>query len=179
MAHRRLPADRAGAGVMRALWIALAGVLGACAHDAGREASGIGPAELAGDWAAACDGFAEGARCSLNWVVGADVERMEVAYQVVAADGALLFGGEGEYRAAASGFAGMWSDTSGSQRPLQSTFADGALTTLWGTPETEEGRTRYALDDDGGLSVTDWVKVEGDWRQFMHADYRRTEAATE
>lgn len=179
MAHGRLPADRTGAGVMRALSVALAGVLGACAHHAAREAPEIGPARLAGDWAAACDGFAEGARCSLNWEVGADVDRMEVVYRVAGADGALLFGGEGEYRAVAGGFAGMWSDTNGSEHPLQSTFSDGALTTLWGRPETEEGRTRYALDDEGGLSVTDWVKVDGAWRQFMHADYRRSDAPEE
>lgn len=54
--------------------------------------------------------------------------------------------------------------------------ADGALTTYWGRTETEEGKTRYALNAEGGLSVTDWVKKNGNWHQFMHADYQLTTA---
>jgi hypothetical protein len=29
------------------------------------------------------------------------------------------------------------------------------------------------LNAEGGLSVTDWVKKNGSWHQFMHADYQR------
>ena len=92
---------------------------------------------------------------------------------VSGADGARLFAGQGVYRSDGSALEGYWTDSNGSLHPLKAAFADGVLTTQWGRPETEEGCTRYALDGAGVLAVTDWVKVEGEWRQFMHADYRR------
>ena len=100
---------------------------------------------------------------------------MRVRYEVCADGGARLFAGDGVYKPSPGGFEGFWSDSNGSLHPLQASYADGVLTTLWGRPETEEGRTVYAATGDGGLSVTDWVKVDGEWRQFMHADYVRAD----
>lgn len=134
---------------------------------------------LAGEWVADCDAFAEGATCWLEWSEGLHADLMRVRYEVSVDGGRRLFAGEGVYRATNDGFEGFWSDTEGSLHPLDATIADGVLTTLWGRPGTEQGRTRYALDGAGGLSVTDWVKVDGAWRQFMQADYERMDAAPE
>lgn len=128
---------------------------------------------LKGTWTADCQTFAPGARCSLQWTDGLHKNLLQVVYQVRKADGSRLFAGEGVYRRNDDAFAGFWSDTNGALHPLKAAFADGALTTYWGLAETEEGRTRYMLNADGSLSVTDWVKKDGNWRQFMHADYKR------
>ncbi|MEH8018630.1 hypothetical protein MN202_15410 [Rheinheimera muenzenbergensis] len=109
----------------------------------------------------------------LQWTDGRHKNLLRVVYEVSKADGSQLFAGEGLYRRTDDGFAGYWSDTNGSLHPLQATYADGVLTTYWGRAETEQGKTRYALNADGGLSVTDWVKKNGTWQQFMHADYQR------
>ncbi len=130
---------------------------------------------LGGRWIADCDGFQEGAACELEWAPGLGGDLMRVRYEVRGDGGARLFAGDGVYKPSYEGFEGYWSDSNGSLHPLQATYADGVLTTLWGRPETEEGRTVYAATGDGGLSVTDWVKVDGDWRQFMHADYVRAD----
>lgn len=163
---------------MRARIMALL-ALSASSLSASGQTQPDGPSGLEGDWTASCERFAEGATCLLSWVRLSGSDRLIVAYRVTAQDGARLFAGMGEYEPTSDGFQGLWLDTNGSQHPLRATFADGAMTTLWGRPETEEGRTVYALDGAGGLSVTDWVKVEGDWREFMHADYQRAGAAPE
>jgi len=130
---------------------------------------------LGGRWIAHCDGFQEGAACELEWAPGLGDDLMRVRYDVRGDDGARLFAGDGVYKPSPEGFEGFWSDSNGSLHPLRATYADGVLTTLWGRPETEEGRTVYAATGDGGLSVTDWVKADGGWRQFMHADYVRAD----
>lgn len=163
---------------MRALVLGFAAWFGLSFSAVG-QAPSDDAASLEGDWTASCGRFAEGALCMLSWVRVSDSDYLIVAYRVMAADGQRLFAGMGEYLPAADGFEGLWFDTNGSQHPLRATFSDGAMTTHWGRPETEEGRTRYALDKSGGLSVTDWVKVDGEWREFMHADYRRAGAVPE
>jgi hypothetical protein len=128
---------------------------------------------LKGTWTADCKAFAPGARCSLQWTDGLHKNLLRVVYQVRNAAGNQLFAGEGVYQRSDDIFAGFWNDTNGSLHPLQATYTDGGLTTYWGRAETEEGKTRYALNAEGGLSVTDWVKKNGSWHQFMHADYQR------
>lgn len=159
---------------MRRALVVASVALAACAGGGvAQEARGGTLGALEGKWTADCAGFAPGASCSLAWSEGLHGDLMRVSYEVTDADGARLFAGEGVYRGGGDAFAGFWTDTNGSLHPLEARFADGVLTTLWGRPETEEGRTRYALDGAGGLAVTDWMKAEGEWRQFMHADYRR------
>lgn len=155
--------------------LAVAGLaLAACVGGGVAQEAGGGALDmLAGRWSADCAEFAPGARCSLAWSEGLHGDLMRVSYEVTDADGARLFAGEGVYRGVGDVFEGFWSDTNGSLHQLEARFADGVLTTLWGRPDTEEGRTRYALDGAGDLAVTDWVKLEGEWRQFMHAAYRR------
>ena len=104
---------------------------------------------------------------------GCTKKLVRVAYEVGTADGTRLFAGEGVYQMTGDSFTGFWSDTNGSLHPLQATYADGVLKAYWGREETEEGKTHYVLNAQGALSVTDWVKKNGEWRQFMHAVYLR------
>jgi len=70
----------------------------------------------------------------------------------------------------------FWADTNGSLHPVIATIDEHALIAEWGTPKTEQGRTRYQLIERDVLDVTDWVKKQGDWRQFNHTVFRRAAA---
>lgn len=63
--------------------------------------------------------------------------------------------------------AGTWFDSRGVSFPLAGTVEPGgAMTILWGTPETERGRSSYRISD-AGLEVTDEVMgPDGAWRTF-------------
>ena len=70
-------------------------------------------------------------------------------------------------------FQGSWFDSRGMTFPLKANIGDSALTTLWGSPETEEGKTIYQLVGDGKLDVNDFILKEGQWKKFGHAIYHR------
>jgi hypothetical protein len=78
------------------------------------------------------------------------------------------FEGEAYYRAVGDGrYRGMWFDNSGMMRPIGAVRNADALVSRWGTPETEEGETTYALVGGGRLEITDRVKSkDGTWRTF-------------
>ncbi len=78
------------------------------------------------------------------------------------------------YRPIGAGrFEGTWFDSRGMVLPLQGTAEENKLTTLWGTPETEQGRTVYRLVDESHLEVKDSVLQGGEWHEFGHALYER------
>ena len=71
-------------------------------------------------------------------------------------------------------FQGMWFDSRGMILPLKATAGDSALTTSWGSPETEQGRTVYRIIDGDTVEVNDFVLTkDGQWKHFGHAMYHR------
>ena len=76
--------------------------------------------------------------------------------------------GEGRFR-------GTWFDSRGMILPLESTFEDSVLTTLWGAAENEEGRTVYRLQPNDRIEVDDYIRKEGKWQKFGHAIYHRAD----
>lgn len=68
---------------------------------------------------------------------------------------------------------GTWFDSRGVVLPLKASAGPDTLTTQWGTPETEQGRTVYRLADEDRMEVEDFVSREGEWRRFGHATYER------
>ena len=85
-----------------------------------------------------------------------------------------IFRARAFYRPIGAGrFEGTWFDSRGMVLPLQGTAGENSLTTLWGTPETEQGRTVYRLLDESHLEVEDSVLQDGQWHQFGHALYER------
>lgn len=74
--------------------------------------------------------------------------------------------GEGRYR-------GTWFDSRGMVLPLESTFEDSVLTTLWGSAESENGRTVYSIHADDTIEVDDYINKDGEWQKFGHAVYHR------
>jgi hypothetical protein len=70
---------------------------------------------------------------------------------------------------------GTWFDSRGVVQPLQGENVDSVLTVLWGTAETEQGRTVYRVQGEDQLEVEDAVLKEGQWHPFGRAVYRRVE----
>lgn len=68
---------------------------------------------------------------------------------------------------------GTWFDSRGMVLPLEGSVAPASLTTLWGTPATEQGRTVYRVVDEERVEVEDYVLKEGQWHEFGRATYRR------
>ena len=73
-------------------------------------------------------------------------------------------------------FEGTWFDSRGMVLPLQGSTEDGVLTILWGTPESEQGRTVYRLLDESQIEVEDFVFKDSQWHQFGHATYKRSKS---
>ncbi len=88
---------------------------------------------------------------------------------------ALSFEGRATYRITAKGrVEGQWSDSNGSQHSVGGRIAGTMMTTIWGSPTTEIGRSTYVRDASGALTVTDSVLTpEGGWRVFAAATYRK------
>jgi len=76
----------------------------------------------------------------------------------------------------AGGYEGSWFDSRGVMQPLLGEGADSVLTVLWGTPETEQGRTVYRVLGEDELEVEDFVLKQDQWHRFGHAVYRRVGA---
>jgi hypothetical protein len=88
---------------------------------------------------------------------------------------AFNFEGQAVYRVSEKGkVAGQWSDSQGSFHDIGGNANTGKMVTVWGQPSTEIGRSVYALDDKGQLTVSDSVlTADGSWRTFAQARYRR------
>lgn len=70
-------------------------------------------------------------------------------------------------------YSGTWFDSRGMVLPLKATAEDSALTTHWGTPETEQGKTVYRLTSKNNIEVTDFVLKNDAWQPFGNAVYSR------
>lgn len=84
------------------------------------------------------------------------------------------FEGRGTYRLTPDGkVVGNWSDSMGNFHPLAGRVEGQSMSVTWGEPRTEVGHSRYALEADGTLRVTDSEESRGEMRVFATATYRR------
>jgi hypothetical protein len=133
---------------------------------------------LHGDWRGTGTMFGRPSQVSLKVAPAFDGRAATSEYRVeVPADAArpaIRFEGRGFYRIAADGkVSGQWNDSAGNHHPLAGRIAGTVLTVNWGEPRTELGFSRYALEPDGTLAVTDGVYNRGEARVFAEASYRR------
>ncbi len=110
-----------------------------------------------------------------DWVLGQQFVRLRFENNMRGADGVeRVLAAEAFYKPLPNGrFDGTWFDSRGVVLPLQGSIEEATLTTLWGTPETEQGKTVYRLLDGDQLEVTDFVLQNEQWNQFGHAIYTR------
>ena len=134
---------------------------------------------LSGEWTG--EGQIFGQPSAANLTVGPSAVRgwVQIDYSVrvttVTATTAAAFVGQGMYRAIGVGkWSGRWSDSNGSNHPLAGRVNGQRLVSIWGSVDTEIGRTSYQQSADGALEVIDQVlQADGTWRQFARAVYRR------
>ncbi len=65
-----------------------------------------------------------------------------------------------------STYKAFWANNTGDLHPIVAHQEESALVSIWGVEESKLGRTHYELNDDGTMTVTDWIKSNGEWRQF-------------
>ena len=128
-------------------------------------------AALAGDWQGTGETLSMTSTQRARWepALGAAFFRFVFDNRMTAADGKeTRFRAEAFYRVGRDGaVTGTWLDSRGVTQPLAGGQDEtGALVILWGTEETERGRSTYRLVDDA-LEITDEVVGEdGNWRVF-------------
>lgn len=64
-------------------------------------------------------------------------------------------------------YQGNWFDSGGESHPINATYIDNSLDSLWGTNETKLGRTIYRLIEKDKMEIIDSIKTkDGTWREF-------------
>lgn len=136
-------------------------------------------ASLAGDWQGPGETNGMASLQQMRWepVLEGRFLRLTLDNRMTAADGAeWRFQAQAFYRLGSDGaISGTWFDSRGISFPLAGSLDDqGVMTILWGTEDTERGRSRYRIVADT-LEVTDEVLTpEGEWRVFGRSRLLRT-----
>ncbi len=123
---------------------------------------------LIGSWEGEGKLFGSNSECQMNWQWTLDKKFVRLTFQnkVIKAQAFYQATGAEEYQ-------GTWFDSRGKVLPLKASVKDSALVTLWGSPETEQGRTIYQLIDRHRFKVSDFVQRNNEWQQFGEAVYNR------
>lgn len=125
---------------------------------------------LGGSWAG--EGKAMGMPATLrmtwDWVLGEKFLRLSLKNEMRGEDGQVrLFEGHAYYQPSEGKCEGTWFDSRGISFPIKCSVAGQALTAIWGSPGTEQGKSVYSLLGDGKLEVVDSVKqADGSWKEF-------------
>ena len=80
------------------------------------------------------------------------------------------------YRPSGTTAVGVWIDTRPQRLQLESEISPSAVITDWIAP-AERGRTEYRIED-GGITMRDYVEVDGEMQLFGEARYQRREGGT-
>ena len=75
------------------------------------------------------------------------------------------------YRPSGTTAVGVWIDTRPQRLQLESEVSQSAVITNW-IAQAERGRTEYRIED-GGVTVRDYVEVDGEMQLFGEAHYHR------
>ncbi len=114
-------------------------------------------------------------RMQWEWVLENKFIRLTFQNKILRSDGdELILKAQGFYQPkGGEQYKGTWFDSRGMVLPLHASVKDSGLVTLWGTPETEQGRTIYRLVDKDKIELKDFVLKDNDWKQFGYAVYQR------
>lgn len=133
-----------------------------------------------GEWQSNGDAFGRPALSTISFtpVFEGKFVHLEYAIKIIEGDTLLpAFSGAAYYKhVSGDQYQASWADSEGSIHPITATLNGQALTSLWGTENTRQGRTRYEILGDGTMRITDWAGVGNDWRQFNQNVFSRTDA---
>ncbi len=127
---------------------------------------------LNGAWEGEGQAFGRPARLQLKWewVLGNKFLRLSLRNEMQGANGeSQVFEGHAYYQPSKTGgtYEARWFDTRGVTFPIRGHTEGDALIALWGSPETEQGKSIYRLVEPGKLEVVDSVQQkDGAWREF-------------
>jgi len=133
---------------------------------------------LNGDWKAQGKAFGMEAKFHMKWEWVLQNRYIQLSYKIemYRKDGQpQIFEGTAFYKPAANGkYEGTWFDSQRALHPIQATADSTALIALWGTPETEQGKSTYRLLDDKRIEVVDAVRTkDGTWKEFSRNTFAR------
>lgn len=139
------------------------------------EPDGIPNTSFLGNWSSPCDAWGVPAICTSTWSRGKHNTHIVQEYSIVReADGGQIFAGRGVYQFDGSAVRGAWEGSNGAIHPIVGKYGENSLSVIWGSPETEIGRSEYVINN-GKLIVRDLVLTEKEWRVFMTITYERDE----
>lgn len=126
-----------------------------------------------GDWSGSgtFQGQPGKAALSIAPVLGGSATAM--TYRAVTAS--FSFEGRATYRINSKGrVEGQWNDSAGSFHQIGGRIDGKAMTTVWGSPATEIGRSTYSLKPDGTLETSDAaLRPDGSWHVFATMRYSK------
>lgn len=133
---------------------------------------------LNGDWKAQGKAFGMEAKFHMKWAWVLQNRFIQLSYKIEmrGKDGQpQIFEGTAFYKPAANGkYEGTWFDSQRSIHPIAATADSSALTSFWGKPETEQGKSIYRLLDENRIEVVDAVRAkDGSWREFSRNTFGR------
>lgn len=132
---------------------------------------------LQGNWEG--DGKALGGAAHLQikweWVLDNKYLRLTLKSEITVADAKRVFEGHAYYRSSGvDKYVAHWFDSRGVSFPIKAQLEGNTLVALWGSPETEEGKSTYQLIDDTTMEVVDLVKQkDGTFREFGRVKMKR------
>lgn len=105
---------------------------------------------------------------SWDWVLGEKFLRLSLKNEMKGENGQVrVFEGHAYYQPAEGKCEGTWFDSRGVSFPIKCSVDGPALTAIWGSTTTEQGKSIYRLLGDEKLEVVDFVKQpDGSWREF-------------
>jgi hypothetical protein len=127
---------------------------------------------LIGKWAGTGTSFGKPSEARFEAAPALDGKFVELRYAITKP---ILFEGRAFYRQTPKGWDARWFDSRGMVFPISAAVSGKMLTSDWGSPDTERGRTEYRLLDDGRLEVRDTVLgKDGQYGEFARQTFTRT-----
>ncbi|MBX3242535.1 MAG: hypothetical protein KIT80_05295 [Chitinophagaceae bacterium] len=124
-----------------------------------------------GNWHANGAAFGMPANITMNWTPVLETRFYRLQYKIITIgkdSTQMIFEGIAYYKPLGENrFAATWFDTQGSIHPIIASNDTTTLTSLWGTPETQQGKTTYKIINTQEIEVTDFImKKDGAWNKF-------------
>ena len=133
---------------------------------------------LLGNWQGEGTVLGKAATVQINWewILNDKFLRLSVRHETNAPNNTKqIFEGQAYYYAQGTDkYAAHWFDSRGVTFTIKSHVEGNTLTSFWGSPDTEEGKSTYQLIDGTTLRVVDAVKQkDGTFREFSSATLKR------
>jgi hypothetical protein len=126
---------------------------------------------LQGTWQGDGKAFGRAARLHIKWewVLDKKFLRLSLKNEMNTPNGEnQVFEGQAYYRAIGRDkYEAQWFDSRGLTFPIKAHLDGDSLIALWGSPDKEEGKPVYKIDEAGTLEVVDSVKQkDGTWSEL-------------